>query len=70
MDHVPARIMALRAIFRGVGEIAAMQCHNGGCTSKGKRVMTRRSIQCAYGFDLKSRRDSTRVFEGAPKVFR
>ena len=37
---------------------------------KGKRVKVRRSIQCVNGFGLKFRRDLTRVYEGAPKVFR
>ena len=48
--------------------------HPGGAIMcfafKGKRVLVRRSIQCAYGLNPKSRRDSTSVCEGAPKVFR
>ena len=32
--------------------------------------MVRRKNHCAYGFDLKFRRDATSVCEGAPKVFR
>jgi len=49
---------------------AIAKCHNPGCNSNGKRVMVWRKIQCACGFDLKFRRDTTSVCEGAPKVFR
>jgi acetolactate synthase-1/2/3 large subunit len=49
---------------------AIVKCHNSICNSNGKRVTVWRKIQCAYGSDLKSRRDATSVCEGAPKVFR
>ena len=63
--------MALaEAIAINLLEAAIAKCHNSGCTSNGKRVMVWHKIQCACGFDLKFRRDTTSVCEGAPKVFR
>jgi hypothetical protein len=47
-----------------------LQCDNALCKSKGKRTLIRRCKQPAHGLGSKSRHGSTRVREGAPKVFR
>jgi hypothetical protein len=57
-------------LFLVAGKYQWGQCDNAHCKSKGKRVVVRRKNPGAHGLDLKFQRDTTSVFEGAPKVFR